>query len=71
VLNWPLEAIHMIALKNGKVLCLDLSDVRVWNPVTNTFSDNISRPIVPGFDPPRPGLRGRATLAPCPPLPMR
>ena len=63
ILDWPLEAIHMIALKNGKVLCVydrqsgtdkfmlfDPDPAPGENPVTVITTV----PTVPGSDPPLP-----------------
>lgn len=51
VLDWPLKAIHMILLKNGKVLCVDdrsgnSQPVAIYNPIDNTFAA-IAFPIDP------------------------
>jgi hypothetical protein len=39
--SWPIVAIHMALLPNGKVLAWDLNgnSVQVWDPATDTFTD--------------------------------
>ena len=42
VLNWPLEGIHMILSKNGKVICIDdlnnLQPVGLYNPIAGLYN---------------------------------
>jgi hypothetical protein len=46
VMNWPLVAINMVQMKNGKILmwdgggyhCIGSDSARVWDPATNTFT---------------------------------
>ncbi len=45
VMDWPLVAINMVLLDNGKILmwsgqeCIGGTSARVWDPATNTFTD--------------------------------
>lgn len=41
VLDWPLQAIHGVLLKTGKVLVADVFQVRIWDPATGELSENI------------------------------
>ncbi len=46
VMDWPLVAINMVQMNNGKILmwdgggypCIGCESVRVWDPATNTFT---------------------------------